>query len=386
MGQTMRDMKVGRAHTSRWRRRLARGGILALPVFVGVAMAAGVAVRDPIDRPSGLSTKATTLLLTAVARDGDRLVAVGERGTVLTSEDGKQWTQQATPVSVMLTGVRFGRGGVGWAVGHGGVVLRTTDGGRHWTRVLEGVRLAQLVAKAAESRLAASQPGTVEAEAAQRAQQSAQLLIDDGPDKPLLDVLVDDDGTVLVVGAFGLAMATRDGGASWEDWQARIPNPGGSHLYGASKIGDALYLVGEQGLVLRSTDRGISFSAVPPPYKGSLFGITEAGDRGVMVFGLRGHAFLSKDGGGQWQAVKLPTSATINAGTRLKTGATVLATQAGDVLLSVDGGESFHAVPIKTPVPFVGVSQATDGALVLAGVRGITSLPLAPFTASANKP
>jgi photosystem II stability/assembly factor-like uncharacterized protein len=332
-------------------------------------------VRDPLERPSKPSARAASVLLTSVERTGDRLVAVGERGTVLTCDDGKQWIQRPTPVSVLLTNVRFGKDGKGWAVGHGGVVLRTVDGGLNWTRQLEGVQLAQVVLKAAEARAASAPAGTPAAEAAQLAVQAAKLLVEDGPDKPLFDVLIDDDA-VLVVGAYGLALLTRDDGATWQDWQDRIPNPAGSHLYAARRIGAALYLAGEQGSVFRSTDKGQRFMPLAVPYKGSFFGLAEVGEGGVMVFGLRGHAFVSIDEGAQWRLLPLPTTATVTGGHKLKDGSTALVTQAGQVLITPDRAESFKALKVVAPVPFVGLGQAADGSLVMAGVRGITVIPL----------
>lgn len=50
--------------------------------------------------------KAATSMLLDIAKAGDRLVAVGERGHILYSDDkGESWVQAAVPTSVMLTRV-----------------------------------------------------------------------------------------------------------------------------------------------------------------------------------------------------------------------------------------------------------------------------------------
>lgn len=324
-----------------------------------------------------MSVKAAASLLTAVTRAGNRLVAVGDRGIVLTSDDnGKTWTQRPTPVSVLLTNVRFADAKRGWAVGHGGVILGTTDGGLRWSRLLEGVRLASLMLESAQAH--ADKVPANESEVAARAArdvQAASQLVEDGPDKPLLDVYTDGEIGLLAVGAYGLVLHSSDGGSRWESWQERVPNPGGSHLYAAVRSGGALYLVGELGSVFRSDDRGQSFVALPPPYKGSFFGAVAVGERDVMVFGLRGNAFVYRDEARAWEGVKLPTAATVNNGLRLKDGSIVLVTQAGDVLRSVDGARTFAPLKVAAPLPFVGLEQAADGTLVLAGVRGISAVP-----------
>ncbi len=68
-----------------------------------------------------------------LTRIGDRIVAVGERGNVLYSDDeGETWRMGETPGKAMLTAVCFANRSHGWAVGHDAVVWATDDGGETW--------------------------------------------------------------------------------------------------------------------------------------------------------------------------------------------------------------------------------------------------------------
>ncbi|WP_430515935.1 WD40/YVTN/BNR-like repeat-containing protein, partial [Pseudomonas fluorescens] len=61
-----------------------------------------------LDQAALQSAKAAHSVLLAVTRAGERLVAVGERGIVLLSDDsGVSWRQAKVPVSVSLTAVQF---------------------------------------------------------------------------------------------------------------------------------------------------------------------------------------------------------------------------------------------------------------------------------------
>lgn len=97
-----------------------------------LAMAAGtsVAAESPamrLDRPQEAP-------LVAVVAAGNRLVALGDHGVVALSDDGLNWTQSdKVPVDTLLTALSFADAQNGWAVGHGGVLLRTTNGGQTWT-------------------------------------------------------------------------------------------------------------------------------------------------------------------------------------------------------------------------------------------------------------
>ncbi len=346
---------------------LAAALVAALAVPVALATGtAGAAAPAALTQPALVTPKALHAAMLAVASAGARLVAAGERGTILYSDDaGKSWRQAAVPVSVSLTALQFVDGKNGWAVGHQGVVLHTGDGGATWRKQLDGIKVAALVLADAS---AASGPDR------DRLVAQAQQLVDDGPDKPFLGLYFDSPRTGYVVGAYNLLLRTADGGATWQPWQGRLANPKGLHLYGMNGAAGALYLAGEQGLLLRSTDNGHSFDALPTPYKGSYFGVLVTRGGALLAYGLRGNAFRSTDRGATWTQVATGVQASLSAGTVRADGAVVLVSQAGDVLTSGDDGLTF-AIEAGTALPLAAVAQAGDGALVVAGLRGLRRLP-----------
>jgi photosystem II stability/assembly factor-like uncharacterized protein len=153
--------------------------------------------RDVLDTPAQKSSLAARGLLTGLTRAGKRLVAVGQRGHVLLSDDaGKTWQQADVPVSADLVAVCFPNAETGWAVGHDGVVLKSTDAGRTWTRQLDGRGLGEV--------LVAYYTRSGDAKWLAEAQRFAAQ----GAENPFLDVWFDDDKSGFVVGAFGLVLRT----------------------------------------------------------------------------------------------------------------------------------------------------------------------------------
>lgn len=333
------------------------------------ALAAGTAratVPAALTEPALVTPKALHAAMLAVASAGQRLVAAGERGTILYSDDaGKTWRQAAVPVSVSLTALQFVDAKNGWAVGHQGVVLHTGDGGATWRKQLDGIKAAALVLADASASFGPDRD---------REMAQAQHLVDDGPDKPFLDLYFDSPKTGYVLGAYNLMFRTDDGGATWQPWQSRVANPKGLHLYGMNGAAGAIYLAGEQGLLLRSTDHGNSFNALSTPYKGSYFGVLATRGGALLAYGLRGNAFRSADRGATWTQVATGVQASLAAGTVMADGAVVLVSQGGDVLTSRDDGLTF-AAQAGTALPLAAVAQAGDGALVVAGLRGLRRLP-----------
>src|SRR5689334_12789841 len=179
--------------------------------------------RDSANQPAEIEPLASTSLLLDLAQAGDRLVAVGERGHVLLSDDkGATWRQaRSVPTRAMLTAVFFADAEYGWAVGHDETILNTLDGGETWTR----------------------------SHFAPEAQQ------------PLLDLWFANRVSGIAVGAYGAYFTTNDGGRHWSSAKFSPPpapaqNPAGEapldeepppdyHLNRIVGVGNRLYVAAE---------------------------------------------------------------------------------------------------------------------------------------------
>jgi photosystem II stability/assembly factor-like uncharacterized protein len=244
---------------------------------------------------------ASRSLLLDVARAGQRLVAVGERGHVLLSDDhGATWTQAETvPTRELLTGVCFSNAQQGVAVGHDEVILTTHDAGRTWA-------LAHF------------------------APQSQQ---------PLLDVTCAGNDRVIAVGAHGVYFISADGGRNWQEHSL-------GQDFHLNKIAVAsaarLYIAAEGGHLYRSDDSGDTWHELTSGYEGSFFGVRPLHHDVVLAYGLRGNLFRSEDAGATWRKVETGTLAMLNDAVKLDGDRTVAAVGlSGVVLVSHDAGKSF---------------------------------------------
>ncbi len=76
--------------------------------------------------------------------DANTGFAAGGNGEIFAYKSGT-WTKQTSPVTTSLNGISFTSDGLnGWAVGDGGVMLHTTDGGTIWTQVGVGLTTQNL--------------------------------------------------------------------------------------------------------------------------------------------------------------------------------------------------------------------------------------------------
>jgi photosystem II stability/assembly factor-like uncharacterized protein len=349
------------------------GAVLAWGLAVALSPVLAAAPFPALERPA-LQVKAPERqVLQTAAQAGQRIVAIGERGLVVLSDDqGKTWRQaRQVPVSVSLTALSFVDSQRGWAVGHGGVVLHTTDGGETWTRKADGVALARAALAEAEQG-AAQRPGDA---AAERALADARRLVDDGADKPLLDVRFIDARRGWVVGAYNLFFETTDGGASWRSVSTRLDNPRALHLNALAVRGQTVFIAGEQGGLHRSLDAGQTFEALVSPYKGSWFSLALGEDGVVTVGGLRGNAFRSADGGTTWSAINgLPPVSIVAAAVRAD-GAVLLSNQAGQ-LFATRANAPAQPLRVAPMPPLNGLLLLGHPSALALGFGGAISLDL----------
>jgi photosystem II stability/assembly factor-like uncharacterized protein len=337
---------------------------LALPL-----VAVAETFRDVLAVPALQSPLAAKTLLNGLAGAGKRVVAVGQRGHIVYSDDaGTTWTQAKVPVSADLVAVHFPTARHGWAVGHDGVVLHSTDAGATWVRQLDGRAIGSLF-QTYYAELAGRGALGPAAEATALVDEAARVAAQ-GADVPLLDVWFADPRNGFVVGAFNLVLHTADGGETWTPWSHRTENPNRLHLYAVRGVGSDVYATGEQGLVLKLDAASGRFRALETPYKGTYFGAV-VGNDAVLVFGLRGNAFRSIDGGRNWRKVDTDVQDGLTGAAVVGEGKLVLVSQSGRVLVSQDGGVRFSPLKLDRATPASAVHPVGDRAVAIAGARGV---------------
>lgn len=322
-------------------RELFSISLLAFGGFHVVDAAANPA--SVVDRPAVMSAKSSRSLLTDIAYAGKRLVAVGERGHILYSDDqGKTWVQAKVPVSAMLTGLSFPNAQEGWAVGHSGVILYTSDAGTTW-----------------------------------RLQRSDKSATDEKAGFPLMDVWFADNVTGFAVGAYGYFLKTTDGGTTWVDVSEAISNPDGAHLNAVMGIpGTSTVLIGgERGILFRSLDKGATWASIATPFDGSFFGISPISSDLLLVYGLQGRVFRSADQGNSWSQVETGVTSGINDAVALEAGQVVAVGNAGVVLHARDSSLNFIPETRADRQSIVAVQPLPGGGVVTVGEGGVKVLP-----------
>jgi photosystem II stability/assembly factor-like uncharacterized protein len=307
-----------------------RAAALAVALLGGASLPAPADSQLDIDYAEIQPLAAESVLLD-VTRIGARLVAVGERGHVVWSDDGEQWQQaENVPTRATLTTV-FAHGERLWAAGHDAVIITSGDRGRTWSREYFDPERGQAV----------------------------------------MDLYFVDEQNGVAIGSYGLYLVTGDGGRTWED--SAVDEENEYHLNAMVRFPDGVRLIaGEAGYSYRSLDDGASWEPLELPYDGSMWGAIVTSRGCVVFYGLRGHVLQSCDAGENWVELESGTQSSLS-GAAEHQGMLVFAGNNGTVLTWAGGGFTSHKH--SSGVDFAAALPLSGGRFLLVGEQGVHQFP-----------
>lgn len=343
-----------------------------LPLMFGNAQAASQnnPFKDRLDVPArkiggAIKVERQPILAVTMTKKG-RVIGVGLRGLIALSDDrGATWRQASVPVQSDLTAVAFPTDHRGWAVGHDGVILTTSDAGETWIKQLDGLIAAPSMVEYYQRRVEAGEVSM------QRYVDQTKVNVSVPGALPYLGVHFENEQVGYVVGSFGLIMRTQDGGKTWEPWLHHVDNEKVFNLNTIQQIGSTLYMVGERGIFWTFDKTKQRFNSRASGYEGTLYGIAGK-DNILLVVGLAGTVLRSADSGVTWQKVAIDTSENLTA--VASAGGTVLiVSQDGELFIGDSTWQTFRPLPVNPALKFASTVVADVGVsrIILAGYGGI---------------
>jgi photosystem II stability/assembly factor-like uncharacterized protein len=247
-----------------------------------------------------------------------------------------------------LNKVIYEAGGVGYAVGNGGRIYKTTNSGATWAPQASG---------------------------------TTQNLFGVSVRGANMD-------NVTVVGNAGTILTTTNGGATWTTQAS-----GGQDLTGVSFASNSPTVgvaVGLSGTIRRTTDGGVSWSTVTSPTTESLTAVKMANQFVGWAVGVNGVILYSNNGGASWSTQTSSTTQVLYDVACFSDFVTAVAVGAnGTILRTTNGGASWSTQTSGTSailygVSFVSLFNSTVSAVGSGGTIRYTSNSGANWTAQTS--
>lgn len=232
--------------------------------------------------------------------------AVGMGGTILHTEDGgSSWTPQRSGIGADLKSVAFATPQSGWAVGRAGAILHTDDGGTTWT--LQWIATGTLNSVAFTSPL-----------------------------------------SVWVVGDRGTILHTEDGGATWTEQSSGTVSSLSAVAFTTPQLG---WAVGNDGTILHTENGGRSWKQQSSRSLKYIESLAFATPRFLWMADLFSGTILhTDDGGGTWTERHTNTGEMLTSISFVTpqlgwavgvTGSSATSAQRNLILHSADGGSTW---------------------------------------------
>ncbi|MCA6363340.1 MAG: T9SS type A sorting domain-containing protein [Bacteroidetes bacterium] len=220
--------------------------------------------------------------------------AVGAGGTIIhTADGGQNWQPQTSGVSTALNAVWFADTQQGWAAGDGGVILATTDGGQNWVP-----QVSNSVSK-------------------------------------LRTIWFFNSDTGYVAGQGGLCLRTVNGGLVWTQVGTAVNQDIFSIGFADASNG---YLSGRNGNFQKTITGGTSWiNGPPPPPLDTLKAVRAPAPTDVYVTTHNGKV-LKTDGSGNWISQQPGSTKSLNGAWFTTTTTGWVAGDSGRVFTTSNGG------------------------------------------------
>lgn len=286
----------------------------------------------PAPQAELLATRPDRVQINGLLNLGSRVVAVGERGSILLSDDqGVSWqpASVATQRNATLTAVVALDGNRLVAVGHDGWILRSMDAGSSWQEMRYDADLGE----------------------------------------PLLGIWTSGGDNVMAFGSFGKFYQSADAGQTWAPQALDIDSAHLNSMDGG--IDGRRMLVGEQGLVLRTSDAGEHWQTLPAFYSGSLFGIVRLSAQDWVTYGMRGHVFVSHDFGDNWTQINLGNQLPLYGHVVLPDHSGLVIVGAGSSVVRLDAQGALVGVGRLSGLGTLTSATMVGSRLLVGGERGV---------------
>jgi len=232
---------------------------------------------------------------------------------VFTSTSYSQWIQQTTGTTSWLQSIHFINADVGWAVGTGGKILKTTNGGTSWVTQTSGTSSTDFYScEFIDANTGWVVGGTWNSAYITRTTNGGTTWTPQtsGTTNTLWSVCFYNQNVGYAGGQAGTMLKTTNGGTNWTAVTSGTTNTFRSVCFYDTGIG---WGVGYTGMIRKTTNGGSTWVTQSLPGSSpDLYSVFPLNSNLVFTAGTNGKIAKTTDGGGSWTILNTQTNCGLN--------------------------------------------------------------------------
>ena len=183
----------------------------------------------------------------------------------------------------------------------------------------------------------------------------------------LFKILFINSNTGFIVGSDGLILRTSDGGISWKKIESGVTKNLYSISFSDSKNG---VIVGWSGTILKTIDAGLSWKKHSVNFSSYLKDVLFVNEFLGLIVGGEGKVLRTEDGGADWDEIDLNSDAGLYKIHFNNSGEAIILTNRGEIFLSNDSGKNWIKKYIGQPVILNDIQQLNSGNFIVTANNG----------------
>jgi photosystem II stability/assembly factor-like uncharacterized protein len=269
--------------------------------------------------------------------------AIGDGGTILhTLDGGKFWDRIDLSVKAKLCAVSFLDIDLGFVCGDGGTILRTSNGGETWETLyssspytfhdIDAALFPRVMVVGDKGNAVFSEDGGIS---------WTSLAVD--PDAELHSVFCVNSLENWAVGEEGLLLHSINGGDRWD----AIESNTSVFLHKIVFINDTIgWIIGDHGMILKTSDGGERWEIQASGVKSNLYGLCFSDLNTGWIVGQDGIVLFTTDGGKQWHVQDANITLDLRSICNYSSQKCFAVGEYGILLKSGDGGSDWQEISL----------------------------------------
>jgi serine/threonine-protein kinase len=281
------------------------------------------------------------------------------------SLNSTDWKLIKLETSANLNSISFWDDYSGIIVGDSGTIMQTSDGGNTWEKNKTDLNINLSSTFLIDDKLFFV--GSSGFAGYKIRNQKTIKKIQLPTSETLFKIYFKDHTNGFIVGSNGLILKSNDGGISWRKIPINIKENLFSVFFADNKVGIS---VGWDGTIIRTMDEGLTWNSYLENYPTYLKDVLFVNEFLGFIIGGEGLILRTENGGNDWEEIEIDSESGLYTIRFDSNGDGIILSNRGEVFLSSDAGKTWNKKYVGAPIVLNDIHKLNSGNYIIAANNG----------------